>query len=263
MSSLGFNPIAPSLTFVQTLQRSHSFEFTPSLDDGTPEGGAKAVSYSVSIGQGRGSAKVELTGDQFSDVAQTLRDWDPETTNGNVGSLSPADAVRHSISRDEDGTTSFKLSLEKNSRSVRVPADGWAAYLDLLDALADCAHRVPEGYLLSVDTGERGSTRMELTGPQLIEVSELLGGWGPVQVSADLSSFSPAEAIRSTISRETDGVTTFKVSLEKNSRTVKIPAGQWESFVGYMEACAQSIPDAVEFYRSEVLAMEAEANSEE
>ena len=138
MSNLGFSVAAAVLNFVQGLQQSHTFNYSaandPRQDGEYTTDGAEAILYGVSVGTGRGSAKLELTGDQFPSVADALEAFSPDA---DLSGLSPAECVERTISRDKDGNTTFKLSLAKNSRTIKIPAGEWDNFLGYVRACSD------------------------------------------------------------------------------------------------------------------------------
>jgi hypothetical protein len=101
----------------------------------------------------------------------------------------------------------------------------------------------------------RGSCVVDLNGEQIREASDALSAWDP---EAEPEEVSIAEAINRTIKTEKDGTITFALSLAKNTRRVQIPAAEWDNYLGYMKACADSVPQAVEHFRGLVAKVEAE-----
>ena len=137
-ANLGFNPIAAALSFVQDLQSKAQWLYQRKADTRTDDGydgdGSASIHYQVSIGTGRGSAKVELTGDQLPSVADALEAFDADA---DLSGLSPEECIARTISRDSDGVTTFKLSLAKNSRAVKIPAGEWDNFCTLMRANAN------------------------------------------------------------------------------------------------------------------------------
>jgi hypothetical protein len=148
MTNLGFNPLVAALSFVADLQSKASWLYARKTDtqgpltdeDGTETeetgyqtDGSASIHYAVSVGKGRGSAKVELTGNQLESVADALEAYDPEADHSG---LDPAECIARTIDRDSDGVTSFKLSLAPNSRAVKIPAGEWDNFCGLMRANA-------------------------------------------------------------------------------------------------------------------------------
>jgi len=124
---MGFNPLNSVASFIAGLQMGQSFDLVDGKPDGLKEGdGTAAIQYSVSVGSGRGSAKVDLNGSQVPGVVEALKGFDPEA---DLSGLTPAECIGRTISRNSDGSTTFKLSLAKNSRSVKIPKDEWDNFL--------------------------------------------------------------------------------------------------------------------------------------
>jgi hypothetical protein len=166
MSSLGFNPVAAAVSFIKGLQTSASWLYARKADPQGPltdedgrltmttgyqTDGSASIHYAVSVGNGRGSSKVELTGDQLAPVADALAAWDPEA---DLSGLTPAECIERTISVDKDGVTSFRLSLAKNSRSTRIPAGEWAGYVALMRANADSVPAAVAYYRDQAETAE-------------------------------------------------------------------------------------------------------------
>jgi hypothetical protein len=117
------NPFTTAQSFLANLQGSTNMGWTPETPD--------SIAVSFSVGTGRGSAKVEVDSTDLSTVREYLAGWEPEDTSA----LSPLECIQRTIERDSDGNVTFKTSLAKNSRSVKIPADSWADFLGYLEAL--------------------------------------------------------------------------------------------------------------------------------
>jgi hypothetical protein len=143
-----FNPFGPTATVARTVcedlleqvKAGKAFRLLGSdTKDGANaetlqavrDGSLAAVHYSASIGNGRGSTRLDLTGDQIAPVLEALRAWDPAE---DLSALSPAECVRRTIAAEGDDVT-FKLSLASNSRKVKIPAPEWPAFVDFIESV--------------------------------------------------------------------------------------------------------------------------------
>jgi len=121
------------------------------------DGDLKAVHFSVSVGNGRGSTRLELTGDHVAPVREALRGWSPDE---DLSELPPAECIRRTIARETDDDTeivSFKLSLAPNSRKCKIPTSEWSGFLDYMDRVQDWSESALAYYqsqLAEVDAGE-------------------------------------------------------------------------------------------------------------
>jgi len=132
---MSFNPLNVVASFIASLQSGQRFELydgdVAPLKGETPE---TAIRYSVSVGQGRGSSKVDLNGGDVPGVVAALYNFDPEE---DLSHLSPVECIGRTIVRAKDGSTTFKLSLAKNARSVKVPAGEWNNFLEYMDTVQE------------------------------------------------------------------------------------------------------------------------------
>jgi hypothetical protein len=129
------NPFTTAQSFVAALQGSTSFQgWTPENPD--------HIDVAFSVGSGRGSAKVELTAESLPTVREYLADWEPE----DLSALSPLECIQRTINRDDDGNVTFKTSLAKNSRSVKIPAASWDDFLGYLTDLEGHVEGAVEHY---------------------------------------------------------------------------------------------------------------------
>lgn len=95
--------------------------------------------------------------------------------------------------------------------------------------------------------GKKGA-KVTLNGEELQSVYDVLDSLNPYE---DLESLPPHVVINRTFESDGESVS-FKTSYAKHSRTVKIPIKDWREFLKYMEACADSVDKAVDYYRSVV-----------
>lgn len=120
------------------------------------EGDLSAVHFTASVGNGRGSTRLDLTGDQIAPVSGALRGWD---LSEDPASLPPAECVRRTIAResgDDGDVVSFKLSLAKNSRSVRIPVGEWTAFLDFMESVGQWSEAALAHYQAELAKVEKG-----------------------------------------------------------------------------------------------------------
>lgn len=120
--------------------------------DAVRRGDLSAVNFSVSVGNGRGSTRLDLTGDHVGPVRAALRAWDPAE---DLSELPPEECVRRTISSDGEEVT-FKLSLAKNSRNVRIPVDEWPAFLDFMDSVGEWTSAALEHFRANLADAESG-----------------------------------------------------------------------------------------------------------
>lgn len=95
----------------------------------------------------------------------------------------------------------------------------------------------------SVGTG-RGNSKPDMTDDEFSELVGFICDNEPVYLTLSSSintDQSPAMVASRTISIEDENVE-FKVSLASGSRTVKVPRGQWGSFVAFLQAANDAIP---------------------
>lgn len=101
--------------------------------------GREALTFATSVGNGRGSTKVELPATEIGDAYYVLDSFDPDE---DLGSLSVAQCIKRTIGvEDVDGVPSvtFKVSLAKHARTVIVPLSDWQAFLNYVHVLDGAA----------------------------------------------------------------------------------------------------------------------------
>lgn len=109
----------------QTSQ-AFSMDDRASLDAGN---GRKGVRFQVSVGDGRGATRVNLTGDQIGGVVEALSAFRLDA--GEPDNLPPGEVVKRTIKVDK-GEVTFRLTLAKNAREVSIPVNEWASFLDYM-----------------------------------------------------------------------------------------------------------------------------------
>jgi hypothetical protein len=90
--------------------------------------GRKGVTFAVSVGDGRGSTRMNLTGDQISPVVAMLRSFDLDR---NAEEASPAEVIARTIVREGD-VVQFRVSAKPNARTVSIPVKEWGAFLEYM-----------------------------------------------------------------------------------------------------------------------------------
>lgn len=147
-----FNLVATTIPWVEVIKNGAKVEYDTELDPTTEDGGYEfepdeteahgALSILLSIGDGgRGSAKMNVTGSEISEVADVLRNWDPEDENPEK--LSAAQIVQRTLSLDDDdefgkvsegkGVVTFRTSLAKHTRTIRVPRVEFGNFIGMID----------------------------------------------------------------------------------------------------------------------------------
>lgn len=134
IKNLGFSigkASAKNIPLSEELQENATWGFDPNLDYGS---GWEAISFEVSIRDrtpdGKKGAKVSLSGMDLADVTATLKEYDPDF---NPENLKPAEIILKTIECDGE-VISFKTSLEKHSRTVKVLRSEWSEFIEYLSA---------------------------------------------------------------------------------------------------------------------------------
>lgn len=135
-----------TLSFIASLAEQDVWGLRPELDTTTDgkydHNGVDAMLFELSIGQGKGSTKVQIDGSEFCDVASLLGSFDPDAEESDE-ELSALECIRRTLKRDGENVT-FKVSLAKHSRSVSVPVGTWPDFVKLFaDWSADLV--LPDG----------------------------------------------------------------------------------------------------------------------
>lgn len=140
---MAYNPLATGTTAVVTTLRNQpsAWGYTTDLDpreDGeytTP--GLAAVAWDVSVGNGRGSSKLTISGADSSDAAEVLAAFDPHAPDTAEADVSVAEAIRRTIAVEGDApeegkaderNVTFRTSLKRNARTVRIPIGEWGDF---------------------------------------------------------------------------------------------------------------------------------------
>jgi hypothetical protein len=116
----------------------------------------------------------------------------------------------------------------------------------------------------STGTG-RGSSKLVIPGDQAADIAEALAAFDPeaVEEEASFVDLPVADCIRRTIGvEETESgtrVVTFRTSVAKNARTIRVPASEWSGFVGVARDISGFVDDGVESYRTAVAESEKRA----
>lgn len=109
------------------------------LNDGD---GLEAIEVKLSVGNGKGSSRLDLVATDLRSVNELLCEFDPEVDK--LSDLTPAECVSRTIQREEvkdsEDIVSFKISLAKNSRSIKVPVSEWAAFVEFMGNLEEWSH---------------------------------------------------------------------------------------------------------------------------
>jgi hypothetical protein len=129
---MSYNPFgvnAPSTSIVQSLIGQTASAFSMTDADALNAGnGRKGVQFAVSVGDGRGSTRMNLTGDQIPGVVATLRSFDIDR---NAEEASPAEVIARTIVREGD-VVQFRVSAKPNARTVSIPMKEWGAFLEYM-----------------------------------------------------------------------------------------------------------------------------------
>ena len=129
----------------------------PIADDGSfMTDGTAAVRFEASIGEGRGSAKVNIGAADLVEISEYLKSWDP---NADVESGRPIDVVKSTIAAEGDYIT-FKVSNAKNSRSIKVPVGEWPAFKRLLSETAEAVPKIVEAFRSLPEISEQRSQEL-------------------------------------------------------------------------------------------------------
>ena len=130
-------------SWVQGVMDTIKVEFDPKLDPGESiANGRAAVSIELSVGDGgKGSAKFRSPGDEICDALSFLNEWDP-TAPVAVESLTVEEIIKRTITAEDDddygkwsdegglgGVVTFRTSLEKHSRTIKVPRRYWREFV--------------------------------------------------------------------------------------------------------------------------------------
>lgn len=107
---------------------------------------------------------------------------------------------------------------------------------------------------VSVGKGQ-GSSKLVIADKDAVDLVEAMEGWDPS--NTDHETFTPAQVFLRTANRDEEGNVSFKTSLQPNSRTITVPAGEWNGFVGFISDAAGRIGDARSHYRSVIAQQEA------
>ncbi len=129
---MSYNPFgvnAPSTSIVQSLIGQTSSAFSMTDADALSSGnGRRGVTFAVSVGDGRGSTRMNLTGDVIPGVLATLRSFDIDR---NPEDATPAEVIARTIIRSDD-TVQFRVSAKPNARTVTIPVKEWGAFLEYM-----------------------------------------------------------------------------------------------------------------------------------
>ncbi len=123
-----------TLSFINALAAQNVWGIRPDLDpriDGEyTTDGTEALIFELSVGQGRGSSKLEVEGADFEGVVESLSDFDPDAELSE--DMKPSEVIKRTIRLSPDGSAvQFKISNAKHSRSVTVPRESWTEFVEL------------------------------------------------------------------------------------------------------------------------------------
>lgn len=100
-----------------------------------------------------------------------------------------------------------------------------------------------------------GPASLDIADPDLGMLALVAAAFDP---EAPLAQVDLVTAFQKTVSVE-DGYVTFRPSLAKGARAVKILVGQWADFVRFLSVANDSIGEALVAYREQAKALNAEA----
>ncbi len=143
-----------------TLGEGDNLVVTDPVKDGVPETeGLLALWTDLSIGTGRGSTKVQISAGDLREIAPILTAYNPDAPQGSARSV--AEIVKATLGRDDE-FYSFKVSDEKNSRTVKVPIDAWPAFVAFISEMnADIPTQVEKfrAMIAEMNKAEREANR--------------------------------------------------------------------------------------------------------
>ncbi len=120
--------------------------------------GSLALTTDLSIGQGRGSTKVQITASDLREVQGFLKSYDPDAPQGHRSVL---DIVKATITKDDEFYR-FKVSDAPNSRTVSVPVGAWDGFVEFLGEMTeDIPNKVAEfrEIVVEMNKSEREKSR--------------------------------------------------------------------------------------------------------
>jgi hypothetical protein len=110
--------------------------------------------------------------------------------------------------------------------------------------------------ILTVSQPNLGPKSLDITSDDIGQFAGVLADFDP-KVSAGLSLI---ETVEKTLEQGEEFVT-FRTSMAKGARTVKIPVGEWPDFVRWWGAAAETAPDLIIQYRKMLAETEAKAEA--
>lgn len=161
---MGFNPMARVVGFVVAMVGRGTWKYDPKADGGgAVEAGRAAVRWETSTGTGRGSSRLTIPGDQASDIADALAAFDPAAVEEEATfvDLPVADCIRRTIAVEEPETeggeriVTFRTSIAKNARTIRVPASEWNGFVNMASDIAGFVDEGVESYRTAVAEAEK------------------------------------------------------------------------------------------------------------
>jgi hypothetical protein len=159
---MGFNPMQRVVGFVVAMVGRGEWRYDPKADGGGPvEAGRAAVSWETSTGVGRGSSRLMIPGDQAADIAAALGDFDPDAVveEATFQDLPVAECIRRTITVEETEAgarvVTFRTSVAKNARTIRVPAAEWAGFVNMASDISGFVDEGVETYRATVAEAEK------------------------------------------------------------------------------------------------------------
>lgn len=160
----GYDPKADPRATEDDVSEREADRLALTVEDGDPESipplsigdyltdGEAAYTVETSVPNGKGSTVLKLAGSELSSVREALEGFNPES---DLSKLPPAEAIRRTIGREDDGSITFKVSLAKSTRTVVVPPGEWDNFLEFVANLDDTRADGIEHYRNVTQAAER------------------------------------------------------------------------------------------------------------
>ena len=112
-------------------QTGHAFSTVEGADVHAGDG-LSAIRFAVSVGDGRGATRVDLTGDHVDGVLDALSSFRLDQRQED---MSPGEVIARTI-RVEGDTVQFLVSGKKNARTVTIPVKEWDAFIQYMEGVS-------------------------------------------------------------------------------------------------------------------------------